>query len=164
MTMFDMLVNLNNDAILQEHIRTTVPHQQGYQIVRTPSIFSDEVAHFAEREFSPMWASEARHSLYHTPSDSYAAIFNNHVIGFCAFNATAKAFFGPTGVHHDHRGKGIGRILLVNALLTMKSQGYAYAIIGGVNEAAGFYEQTVSATRIEGSEDHSVYTHMGITF
>jgi hypothetical protein len=54
--------------------------------------------------------------------------------------------------------------LLINALLSLREQGHAYAIIGGVNEAAGFYERTVHASRIPGSEQHSIYAHMGISF
>jgi GNAT superfamily N-acetyltransferase len=163
-TMFDMLVNLYDESLLDARIQESIPGQDGYSVVRTPGILADELASFAEREFSPMWASETRRSLYSTPSDSYAVVYDNHIVGFCAFNATAKGFFGPTGVHHDHRGKGLGRILLVNALLSLRQEGYAYAVIGGVNEAAGFYERTVHATRIPSSDKHSIYAHMGISF
>jgi GNAT superfamily N-acetyltransferase len=163
--MFDMLVNLNDDSVFNNQvISSAVPGDDQYRIVRTPGILGDAVADFVRSEFGGFWASETRRSLYSTPSDSYVALLDGRVVGFCAFNATAKAFFGPTGVHHDHRGKGIGRILLINALLTMKSEGYAYAIIGGVDEAAEFYERSVHATRVEGSELHSVYTHMGMSF
>lgn len=49
------------------------------------------------------------------------------------------------------RGKGIGKVLLVKSLESLREMGYAYAIIGGVGPAE-FYEKAVRAKTIEGSE------------
>ncbi|MFM7329643.1 MAG: hypothetical protein ACKO3B_13025, partial [Bacteroidota bacterium] len=43
-----------------------------------------------------------------------------------------------------------GKILLMECLLAMRSQGYAYAIIGGVGPAE-FYAKAVGAELIRGS-------------
>lgn len=56
------------------------------------------------------------------------------------------------------RGKGIGKILLVKSLQSMKEMGYAYAIIGGVGPV-DFYKNTVGASIIEGSEV-SIYENL----
>jgi predicted N-acetyltransferase YhbS len=53
-------------------------------------------------------------------------------------------------VEETLRGKGIGKALLLECLIAMKAQGYAYGIIGGVGPAR-FYEKAVGAVLIEGS-------------
>ena len=43
----------------------------------------------------------------------------------------------------------------------MREKGYAYAVIGWVGEAAGFYERTVGAFYIPGGKpSHSAYRDM----
>ena len=56
------------------------------------------------------------------------------------------------------RGKGIGKVLLVKSLQSMKEMGYAYAVIGGVGPA-DFYKNTVGASIIESSEI-SIYQNL----
>ena len=72
-------------------------------------------------------------------------------MGFACHDATCPNFFGPTGVAANERTHGIGKALLFNCLDAMKSQGYGYAIIGGVGPAE-FYTKAVGAIPIEGSE------------
>ena len=49
------------------------------------------------------------------------------------------------------RGRGIGKALLLESLQGMRSQGYAYGIIGGVGPAE-FYRLACGATLIPGSD------------
>ena len=58
----------------------------------------------------------------------------------------------------SERGKGIGKVLLIKALESLREMGYAYVIIGGVGPAE-FYEKAVNAKVIEGS-DVSVYERL----
>ena len=76
-------------------------------------------------------------------------------MGFSCYETTAKNFFGPTGVLPAYRGIGIGKVLLIKALMSLRALGYAYAVIGGVGPAA-YYQKVVGAVIIEGS-GRSVY-------
>ena len=73
-------------------------------------------------------------------------------MGFACHDATCPNFFGPTGVEAKARKRGIGKALLF-ALPRghAASQGFGYAIIGGVGPAE-FYAKAVGAAAIEGSE------------
>jgi predicted N-acetyltransferase YhbS len=72
------------------------------------------------------------------------------VVGFACYDVTAKGLFGPLGVTESFRGRGIGKALLLKCLLSMREEGYAYAIISWVG-AAEFYRRTVGAQVIEDS-------------
>ena len=89
-------------------------------------------------------------SVVRLPVSCFIAVKDGALVGFACHEATAKGFFGPTGVDDSCRGKGIGQALLVRTLLDMREQGYAYAVIGGAGPT-GFYERTVGATAIAGS-------------
>jgi predicted N-acetyltransferase YhbS len=58
----------------------------------------------------------------------------------------------------SERGKGIGKVLLIKSLQSLREMGYTYAIIGGVGPAE-FYEKAVGAKTIDGSEV-SVYENL----
>ena len=74
-------------------------------------------------------------------------------VPFACFDATAKGVFGPTGTTPDARGRGIGAALLQASLAAMREAGYAYAVIGGASdEVKGFYQKSVGASEIAGSE------------
>jgi hypothetical protein len=73
-----------------------------------------------------------------------------HVFGFAVYDATARGFFGPTGVAVDARRKGIGHALLFATLSDMAAQGYAYGIIGATTSVQ-FYQHEVNAIEIPGS-------------
>lgn len=72
------------------------------------------------------------------------------MIGFACYNATAKGFFGPTGVSPEARGLGAGKALLIAALHAMREDGYGYGIIGAAGPTE-FYAKTVGATEIPDS-------------
>jgi GNAT superfamily N-acetyltransferase len=96
------------------------------------------------------WVPEIELTFAQTPISCFIAMCNDELLGFAAYDATCKNFFGPTGVLPDARGAGIGRALLLAALHAQHAQGYAYSIIGGVGPAA-YYEKVVGAQMI----DHS---------
>jgi GNAT superfamily N-acetyltransferase len=103
-------------------------------------------AHFSEH-----WASEVDVAFSRQPISCFIAVRQKTILGFACHDATCRNFFGPTGVDPNERKTGIGKALLFNCLEAMKSQGYGYAIIGGVGPAE-FYAKTVGAIPIEGSE------------
>ncbi|MCL6259130.1 GNAT family N-acetyltransferase [Aquiflexum sp. TKW24L] len=108
--------------------------------------------------FGIYWANEVEAAFTQLPVNCWIAQKGNEIMGFACFEATAKNFFGPTGTMEAWRGKGIGKILLVKSLQSLKEMGYAYAIIGGVGPA-DFYKNSVGASIIEGSEI-SIYQNL----
>lgn len=97
------------------------------------------------------WASEAEVSFSYQPISCFIAIQENRIIGFACYDSCYRNFFGPTGVEESLQGKGIGKALLMESLQAMRSQGYAYAIIGGVGPAE-FYVKNCGAVLIPGSD------------
>jgi len=100
--------------------------------------------------FSQGWASETTVAMTRQPPTCFIATRNQELIGFSCHEATARGFFGPTGVAEDVRGLGIGRALLFASLTDMKAMGYAYAVIGDVGPSE-FYEKTVGSISIPNS-------------
>ena len=91
-------------------------------------------------------------------SGVFVAVRNGKPIGYACFDATAKGFFGPTGVLEEYRGKGIGKALLVRTLQAMYEAGYAYAVIGSVGPK-GFYIKNCGAVEILDSSP-GIYANM----
>lgn len=123
----------------------------GATIKRVLSPNSDHVVEYIENHFNKTWASEAKASLYRPHPNCFIAVIDQKIVGFACYDATAKAFFGPTGVSEEARGKGIGKALLLHTLEAMLHDGYAYAIIGATNSAIPFYEKVCGAIKIENS-------------
>jgi GNAT superfamily N-acetyltransferase len=148
----DLLVNLYSRRIaalaeraakVEATIRTALP----------PELHL--VQGFVRSHFSEYWVSEATIAMAHQPPGCLVALVEGELAGFACHDATARGFFGPTGVAEAHRGKGIGLALLSRTLAAMKAHGYAYAIIGSVGPA-DFYANAVGAVPIE-AEGEDIY-------
>ncbi len=105
---------------------------------------------WVEKEFADGWSSEFDQAMSNRPMTCFIAVQAGRPIGFACYDATARGYFGPTGVLEACRGKGTGKALLMACLLDMKLAGYGYAIIGWVGPTA-FYEKAVGAVEIPGS-------------
>ncbi|GAB3234982.1 GNAT family N-acetyltransferase [Algoriphagus aestuariicola] len=116
------------------------------------------VAEWVMEQFGQYWKSEVEVAFSRQPVSCWIAQRGNQILGFAAYESTARNFFGPTGTLETERGKGIGKVLLIKSLESLREMGYAYAIIGGVGPAE-FYEKTVNAKVIEGSET-SIYQNL----
>ncbi|MFC5624817.1 GNAT family N-acetyltransferase [Algoriphagus winogradskyi] len=116
------------------------------------------VSDWVLEHFGEYWQSEVEVAFSRQPISCWLAQRGNEILGFACYESTAKNFFGPTGTLESERGKGIGKILLIKSLESMREIGYAYAIIGGVGPAE-FYEKTVNAKIIDGSEV-SIYENL----
>ena len=108
------------------------------------------VADWVGKTFFPNWASECEVAFSGHPISTWIATRNDRLVGFACADATARGFFGPTGVAKRERGKGIGEALLMATLRGMREAGYAYAVIGGAVQV-DFYLKRLDALEIPGS-------------
>ncbi|MFN3760047.1 MAG: GNAT family N-acetyltransferase [Algoriphagus aquaeductus] len=116
------------------------------------------VSEWVMEQFGTYWKSEVEVAFSRQPVSCWIAQRGNELLGFACYECTARNFFGPTGTKESERGKGVGKVLLIKSLESLREMGYAYAIIGGVGPAE-FYEKAVGAKIIEGSEV-SIYQHL----
>ncbi|MCT7377047.1 GNAT family N-acetyltransferase [Chelativorans salis] len=106
---------------------------------------------FAQKHFNKGWASECSVAMAGRPPGVYLAVEGKTLLGFACYDATARGFFGPTGVSKAARGKGLGRRLLLATLHAMREAGYGYAVIGGAGPV-DFYRRHCPAIEIPDSE------------
>jgi ribosomal protein S18 acetylase RimI-like enzyme len=139
--MADLLVKLY-DWKPSEH-----PTPSGVTVRRAFAAEKRLVAQWVARHFGERWASECEISFMRQPVACFIATNDLDVVGFATYDATARGFFGPTGVMEEARHKGIGRALLVATLHDMASQGYAYGIIGATT-SLDFYRKEIAAIEI----------------
>ena len=141
----DLLVNLYSRrmAALAQRVETV---EATIRLALPPELHI--VQRWVREHFSEYWVSEVTAAMAHQPPGCLLALVGDELVGFACYDATARGFFGPTGVAEGMRGKGIGLALLFHTLQAMKAQGYAYAIIGGVGPVK-FYATAVGAVPIE---------------
>ena len=125
--------------------------ESGFVFRRPLAAEKSIVLDWVTRRFGSGWSCEVDISFSYQPIASFVAIKDGAIVGFACYDAAYRNFFGPTGVDESQRGLGLGKILLIKSLEAMRSQGYAYAIIGGVGPAE-FYAKTVGAELIAGSD------------
>ncbi|MCF0135034.1 MAG: GNAT family N-acetyltransferase [Lachnospiraceae bacterium] len=154
--MADMLVNLYqlpDSAPVYERTE-----KAGIKITRALSPNMHKVLDFVRREFGEGWTSETFAAFANHPTTCFVASRDGEVIGFADYDATAKGYFGPTGVLESQRNQGIGAALLLKCLEAMREDGYGYAIIGSAGPEH-FYELNCGARVIE-NDTPNVYSRM----
>ena len=144
----DMLVRLYE--IPEPSARIAALREAGVDLRRAIAPEKHVVVAWVRQQFGDPWASECEVSFARLPISCFRAQRGQDVLGFACYDATAKAFFGPTGVLESERKQGIGTALLLMTLQAMAAEGYAYAIIGGAGPAE-FYAKAVGAVPIAGS-------------
>jgi predicted N-acetyltransferase YhbS len=108
------------------------------------------VTEWVRTHFGQPWADEVGIAFGRQPSALWVAVAKAKPVGFCAYDAVARGLLGPIGVHEAWRGRGLGRRLLEAALRDMRSQGYAYAVVGWAG-APEFFGKVAGAEPIAGS-------------
>jgi GNAT superfamily N-acetyltransferase len=151
-----MLVKLYNLPPLEPALAH--PEAAGVEIRRAMAAEKHLVVEWVARHFEPYWAGECDVAFSRQPISCFIAVENGQPVGFACHDATARNFFGPTGVLENQRGRGLGQALLLACLHAMRQQGFAYAIIGGVGPAE-FYEKVAGATLIPDSTP-GIYKNM----
>jgi GNAT superfamily N-acetyltransferase len=151
----DMLVRLY--ALVPDECAGSGTPEPGFCVRRAMPYEKLPVADWVRSSFGAGWAGELEASFSRMPLSCFIATKDGSVVGFACYDATCRGFFGPLGVDRAMRGSGIGRSLLLSCLCAMRAEGYAYAIIGGVNpSSSAFYAEGAGAVPIEGS-DPGVY-------
>ena len=145
----DMLVKLYEVAEKPELCRKL----EGKEISVTRALPADKgrVVQFVQNNFGDVWAHECSYAFTAHPVSCFIAVRQKKAIGFACYNTAARDFFGPIGVYEKYRRMGIGEALLRAGLTALKSDGYAYAVIGPAEDSTAFYAKTVGATLIENS-------------
>jgi GNAT superfamily N-acetyltransferase len=150
--MIDMLVRLYDLPGAE------LPVAEGV-VIRRPGAYERHLlADWVGRHFSPKWVSEVKVAFARQPVTCFMATREREILGFACYETTAKGYFGPTGVAEEARGLGIGKALLFSCLHALRTDGYAYAIIGGVGPRE-FYEKACGAIEIPGS-DPGIYADL----
>jgi GNAT superfamily N-acetyltransferase len=152
----DMLVNLLRLPPLEPVLEDL--KKAGLNIRRAQPFELTPARQFIKENFSVAWADEISLGFAHKPVTVYIATREGRVVGFAGYECTRRSFFGPTGVAESERGRGAGKALLIAALWGLRELGYVYGIIGRAGPVE-FYQQTVGATVIEGSEP-GIYTDL----
>ena len=147
--MSDMLVKLYELPLLPTQ-KIEALKNEGITFRQSIPPEKDIVIKWVKDTFGPGWANETEVAFHRQPVSCFIALKEQEILGFACYEATARNFFGPTGVKEDCRGKGLGMILLLLSLHALKNMGYAYAIIGGVGPV-NFYQKAVGATVIPDS-------------
>jgi GNAT superfamily N-acetyltransferase len=155
--MADLLVRLYTLPPLERALEAA--GTAGITVRRAAAAERGAVVEWVRTHGSPGWASECEVAFARQPLGCFVAVHNgtkkDRLAGVACYEATCRGFFGPELVHPDHRGKGVGRALLLAALHAMRAEGYGYAIVGWAS-SIDFYQRTVGAVVIEGS-DPGVY-------
>lgn len=144
----DMLVKLYQQPSGEDLYRKLA--EEGIRIKRAMACDLTVIRDFIEAHFGRGWADEATKAVLNQPSSCFIATMEGEVVGFAAYDATGKAFFGPTGVKETLRGRGIGKALYLRCLHAMYEAGYAYGIIGDAGPTE-FYAKASGAIVIPDS-------------
>lgn len=131
---------------------------EGIAVRRAHPFDLSRTRRFIARHFTESWADEAEAAFARQPITCWLAVHEKRIIGFACADATARGFFGPTGVDETYRGKGIGAALLLAALHGLREMGYGYGIIGAAGPVE-FYVKAVNAIPIPDSWP-GVYTDL----
>ena len=134
--------------------------KDGYVVSRAAAYDKSVILQWISQHFSIQWASEADVAFSRQPISCFIALHQGRVVGFACYEASCRGYFGPGGVLEAHRGQGLGTVLLLECLRSMKEMGYAYAIIGGVGPK-DFYAKAVGAIEIPDSTPGIYTTPLG---
>jgi GNAT superfamily N-acetyltransferase len=148
----DLIVNLYENNLQYKPL-------EGIKVQRVfPTDFTI-LLEFISKHFSPGWIDEVKAGMYQPNPTVFIAVKDKEIVGFAAYDCTAKGYFGPTGVNPNFHKQGIGTALLLSTLHAMKDAGYGYAVIGGAGDRVlPFYSRYLKLTKID--REHSVYDQM----
>jgi GNAT superfamily N-acetyltransferase len=109
------------------------------------------VVEWVRTAFGLTWAGECDVAFSNHPVSCFIAVSRGAIIGFACYDSTYKNFFGPIGVAANFQKRGVGTALVLRSLHAMAENGFAYAIIGASDAAAGFYARLLDTIEIPAS-------------
>ena len=152
----DMLVNLYQLPDPAPCYRKA--EESGVRIIRALAPDMIKVLEFVKKNFGEKWTGETLRAFALERISCFIAVKDHEVVGFAVYNATAKGYFGPTGIRESERGQGIGAALLLKCLEAQREEGYGYSIIGWAGPTE-FYERICNARVIE-NDRPNIYSDM----
>jgi len=122
----------SNDLVVEQLDRFAIPPQ----VVRA----DESVLDFVEHHFGASWRFEVARAT------AFVIKEGRRIIGFAAHEGNNRGLgtFGPTGVAREHRGRGLGTLLLHASLADLHRLGYTRAIIPWTG-AIDFYRKACGA-------------------
>ncbi len=147
--MADMLVRLYNLPDHRELLARLA--EEGITIRRAQPWELTAVRRFITEHFSRGWADETSLGFARQPISVFIAQDGKRMVGFAAYECTARNFFGPMGVDEEYRKRGIGAALTLACMHALAEMGYGYAIIGAAGPEE-FYTKVCGAEPIADSK------------
>ena len=107
---------------------------------------------FIHSVFSASWGEEVAPSFDEKTSGAFCSLLwdqdANKILGFAAVGATNTGWFGPMGVHPEHRRRGFGSRLVQHACNESRRRGLKQLMFPWINENEAFYRRVLD-TRVE---------------
>lgn len=115
----------------------------GIRVRRLDEADRDAFVSYIEK-WGPSWRWEALASYGNDPISCHVALHQGAFVGFAAYDANLRGWFGPMGTDQEMRRFGIGRILLKRCLQDQREKGYGTAQIAWTGPYH-FYAKAVGA-------------------
>jgi GNAT superfamily N-acetyltransferase len=146
----DMLVKLYELPTIDTLIQRL--ESMGIVIRRALAPEKHIIIKWVKENFSSGWADECDVSFSQHPVRCFVATIENRLIGISVYDAICLGTIGPLGIDEEYRGIGLGKALMTQMLHDMRSQGYAYGVMGWIEpKTQKFFEKIVNAEVISGS-------------
>jgi GNAT superfamily N-acetyltransferase len=118
---------------------------------------------FISPRFGQGWVDETLRAFSKQPVSVILAVEGTRIIGFAAYEVSAPAYFGPTGVDETYRGRGVGKALLLEALIGLRELGYIYGFIGAPGPV-DFYLRATPGLLLpkEWTTIHTLHAHAAV--
>jgi GNAT superfamily N-acetyltransferase len=125
---------------------TNLPEVIPAGVERATHARRDEILAFIEREFGRIWHFEVTPAFDREWPSLFITEDAGTITGFAAHDVNNRGlgFFGPTGVAPSHRGRGLGKRLLLASLADLRGMGYARVAIPWT-DAVEFYVKACGA-------------------
>lgn len=104
----------------------------------------ERLSAYLEERWGANWHAEALLALRKEPATGFIAERADRIVGFAAYDAARRGWFGPMGTDPDLRGKGVGSVLLLRCLRDWQEQGLAECEVSWIGPLA-FYARVAGA-------------------